>query len=409
MVDKIAKLMPTGCYVDYSIDGHFYNNLKNSNDFKNYYSELLKTESIDDILKTIFEMAGSINIEGEDDENFISNGLKVNVNNKLVSGHDYLLNSIYANVSEDGLKDNEKLKAYAILYSTKLVVNNDLSSNNQRANPIHDLIYCDSSTGCNGKEAISNTMKTSISSAINSVYGRVLTNEYGEYEDLSASNLVFAKGSNYRDYLLNAYPGYTIKNIGENEYFDADWEDAVVKTPVIFYDQKDYSNVYFCHRTGSLKNNSIGSSGCGVTAMAIVVSTYENDRKYNPVYMSDRAYSTGNCGKTDGTFTGFFTSEPRKMGYKVLSVKKNNKSGLQLMLSHLKQGHLVIARMGKGKFTTGGHYIVLGGVNSVDNTVYVYDPNNRSNSKYLKSGNGWYNFNNIVAKEAKEFYIIWKG
>jgi hypothetical protein len=97
------------------------------------------------------------------------------------------------------------------------------------------------------------------------------------------------------------------------------------------------------------------------------------------------------------------------MKYKYLGGSKYDKSLLNLVLKHLSQGHLVIVRIGPGHFTGGGHYMVLGGVDPETKKVYVYDPNNGSNSKWRKTGNGWYSFNDIIVKEAYNFYIIWKG
>ena len=97
------------------------------------------------------------------------------------------------------------------------------------------------------------------------------------------------------------------------------------------------------------------------------------------------------------------------MNYKYASGTKYNKTILNSTLKHLAQGDLVVVRMGAGHFTGGGHYMVLGGVDPETKKVYVYDPNNKSNSGYRKTGNGWYSFNDIIVKEAYNFYVIWKG
>ena len=81
---------------------------------------------------------------------------------------------------------------------------------------------------------------------------------------------------------------------------------------------------------------------------------------------------------------------------------------LNILTSHLKKGHLVIAHMAAGHFTNGGHYIVLGGIDPETKKVYVYDPYDKVNKWWLNSGNGWYSLNDIIAKEALAFYIIWK-
>jgi hypothetical protein len=64
--------------------------------------------------------------------------------------------------------------------------------------------------------------------------------------------------------------------------------------------------------------------------------------------------------------------------------------------------------MHNGKFTSKGHYIVLGGVDPETKKVYVYDPNNRSNKSNRNTGNGWYSFNDVIVKEAWNFYIVWQ-
>ena len=92
---------------------------------------------------------------------------------------------------------------------------------------------------------------------------------------------------------------------------------------------------------------------------------------------------------------------------------QKTKDELNLITYHLKKGHLVIVNVLSGHFTSGGHYMVLGGIDPITKKVYVYDPNNRNNSRYRSTGNGWYSFNDIIVKEAKGkpqygFYIIWK-
>ena len=145
--------------------------------------------------------------------------------------------------------------------------------------------------------------------------------------------------------------------------------------------------------------------------MAMVVSTIENSNKYDPIYMMKRAHSSGYCGKgISGTSPSFFQKESSSMKYKYLRVSKRKKTDLNLVLSHLSQGHLVITHMKSGHFTSGGHYMVLGGIDPATKKVYVYDPNNASNVKYRNSGNGWYSFNDIIVKESfNYFYIVWKG
>ena len=54
-VDYVAELMVNKCVVDYEVNGMFYNNLKNSTFFKNYYGEALEYIDADTLLTEIFD------------------------------------------------------------------------------------------------------------------------------------------------------------------------------------------------------------------------------------------------------------------------------------------------------------------------------------------------------------------
>ena len=204
-----------------------------------------------------------------------------------------------------------------------------------------------------------------------------------------------------------------MKNIGENSYIlDASYGEKKVLVDVKFYDQGDYSGNSFC----GLKKETIASSGCGVTSMAMVVSTYENSNTYTPLWTNDIARQNGQCGAGRGTDYSHFKHVAKKMGYKtpVIYQKskangwKLSKSAYNNILKHLSKGHLVIINVTKGHFTGGGHYMVLGGIDPETKKVYVYDPNNKSNSRWRKTGNGWWSFNDIIAPESKAFIIMEK-
>ena len=407
MMDTVYELMAgESCDVDYSVGGDFYNNLLNSADFKNYYSELLKEDSMENILNVIFELAENINIENDYSPDIvISSKLKVNYNGLDINAKDYLTGVIYNKLDKKELNNAEVVKAYTVVYTNNTIYNGDLSKNNLKLS-INGNDYCDINSNCNGKGKITESEKSTIKNSINEVYGNVLLNESGNIAYLN-NNL--STNGDYKTILTTAYPNYQVKNLLENTYDDgASYGNNKVLTKAIFYDQNDYGNVKFCGRS----NATIKSSGCGTTAMAIIVSTYQNSNKYDPVYEMNRAYKWGYCGKgISGTSVGFFKKEAKSMGYKYLKVGKSKASDLNLVLSHLAKGDLVIAHMGPGHFTSGGHYMVLGGVDPSDKKVYVYDPYNKSNkaNKKRKTGNGWYSLNDMIAKEAFAFYIIWKG
>lgn len=443
MIDTIVELMKSkdsSKTIDYEKNGDFYNNLKESLDFKKYYKDVLDETEINELLDMIFDMAEGLEEMEYEDDTVLTDETGVGVQQtssdgkttvKKLSMNEYLSGSIYANNS---ISNPEKVKAYTIAYSTNLVAKNKkLTVNSSEAST--DTMYCSVKDGCsydsngnlvdgagersnkntiyyNGsyyyKQPLSNSEIENLNKNINTVYGNVLVNSDGTYPEVDVNTINGLGDGDYKDILKNGYGDYKLKNIGEDSYIlDGSYGTKKVLTDVIFYDQNDYRNYQFC----GIKTQSIKSSGCGTTAMAIVTSTYENNKKYDPVMMMKTAHSGGYCGKgISGTSPSFFKKEASTMKYKYLRASKRSKSDLNLVLKHLSQGHLVITHMKSGHFTGGGHYMVLGGVDPDTKKVYVYDPNNASNSKNRKTGNGWFSFNDIIVKESfNYFYIIWKG
>ena len=476
-IDDVTKLIePSDSKknISYERNGEFYNNLVESDFIKDYYKELIDAkskensnkstkEAVVEVVDEIFDFAKEIENFEYEDETVVTSETKVTVtpdigtktdnsnktqnnNNsnkntktetktETMSYDDYLLSSVYTNVSD--LSNTEMIKAYTIVSSTNMVASNkelSITSNNA---VVTDSI-CSIKTGCsydkNGKlingpglrsdkntvyyngayfyrAPLSSKDQEDLSKTIKSVSGTVLVNSNGTYPSLNPT--VISNANDTKDYktILKAY-GDSLKyrEIGEDSYSSNDgFGSKTVLTKVIFYDQKDYSNSKFC----GIKGYTIGGSGCGVTSMAIIASTYEKSTKYNPVYMNNMAtsgFSSKMCGggKT-GTLLSFFGNMAKKLNYKYRSGGKTSQTTINLVKQHLAQGHLVIAKMGSGTFTNGGHYVVLGGINPKDKTVYVYDPNNRSNSGWRKTGNGWYSFSRVIVKEAHNFVIIWKG
>lgn len=445
-IDSVVELMTpsdTKKNIDYEKHGEFYNKLKNSNFFKEYYKNSLKEKNADELLDEIFDLAIAVADIEFDDDTVISSETSVTVNNSSngsnlsaptvskMSMNDYLTGSIYANNS---ISSSEKNKALTIAYSTNLVATNKkltVLSTNATANNL----VCSVKLGCSydsngnlvdgpGEQSSKNTISykkgyyykqplsegqiKSLNNDINSVYGKVLVSSDGIYPQLDTETINGLGDGTYQEILEGAYGKYKIKDVGEDNYInDGSYGTKKVLTKVIFYDQNNYRNTKFC----GISNENIKTSGCGTTAMAMVVSTIENSNKYDPIYMMKRAHSSGYCGKgISGTSPSFFQKESSSMKYKYLRVSKRKKTDLNLVLSHLSQGHLVITHMKSGHFTSGGHYMVLGGIDPATKKVYVYDPNNASNVKYRNSGNGWYSFNDIIVKESfNYFYIVWKG
>ena len=215
------------------------------------------------------------------------------------------------------------------------------------------------------------------------------------------------QGKSYLEILDHYYDSSTfdIINIKEDLYVEGvEFINAEYDGNVIFYDQNDYKQS-FCGR----KDGTISTSGCGVTAAAIVTSTFMQSSQYDPVYMMKLAQKGGHCGYgISGTSALFFKTFSKEFGFSYEEVYKNDRAGAKAVEA-LKSGKsMIIAHMGTGTFTNNGHYIVLSAVNS-EGLVYVHDPNNRNNTKYKNSGNGWYDIQTIIKELKGSLHIITKG
>jgi len=441
-VDTVASLMVNSCVVDYEINGTSYNNLITSSFFKDYYRDKLKTMSADILLSDIFYLAssGSTLYQTQVNSNlYVSNDLNVNLvysahTEETVNIDTYIKGSMYAYANS--YDDSEKLKAYTVAITTNSLRNSGYNSGDKTINlSLEDNSYCDINNGChivgsgdnirlvsggtndnsNGnslyyndkyyyKIPVSTEIRSKLDNAYNEAFGDVVLVNNG-LNDIKIESLANAQGSTYKNILKNTY-GSSVTNIKENNYTaNVVYNNKVVTVNnVVFYDQNDYSNVQFCGRSG----RSIKSSGCGVTAMAIVASTFI-DNAYDPVSMMKDAYSWGYCGYgISGTNAGFFRKEASKLKINYAYVSK--KGNLNKVTNALSSGKsMVIALMGSGTFTSSGHYIVLTGINGETEEVYVHDPYHKVNVRRRYSGNGWYSFNDVIAKEARGFYILTKG
>ncbi len=144
----------------------------------------------------------------------------------------------------------------------------------------------------------------------------------------------------------------------------------------------DYQYNYKTVRYGT--NKSTSSSGCGAASASMVVEYYlNNGSSQNPDTLFKWA-----CD--NGWYTG--------SGLSYAAVKKLcsnygvtlNWVGTQSeIINALKAGYPIIALMGPGTFTSGGHYIVLSGIKIDGGTTYirVNDPNSssRTNNYYSLS------------------------
>ncbi|MGI6236751.1 MAG: C39 family peptidase [Candidatus Excrementavichristensenella sp.] len=120
---------------------------------------------------------------------------------------------------------------------------------------------------------------------------------------------------------------------------------------------------------------SVASSGCGAVCLSMVVSYMTGDTGQDPRTILAEAWRAGwyrGNGLDRNAMMKIAGSYGLLGGWKDLKKKE--------LIAVLREGKPVIARMGFGYFTEGGHYIVLRGLTK-KNKVLMNDPDSPSNSR----------------------------
>lgn len=123
-------------------------------------------------------------------------------------------------------------------------------------------------------------------------------------------------------------------------------------------------------------NDTIGIAGCGPTALAMVVSTLTAST-VDPISMSNWAYEQGYLAEGTGSFHSLIPDGAKHFGLQVEGAATHEE---QKVIDALSAGQLVIAIMGKGHFTSSGHFIVLRGITD-EGRILVADPASKTRSE----------------------------
>ena len=118
------------------------------------------------------------------------------------------------------------------------------------------------------------------------------------------------------------------------------------------------------------RSQTIGLSGCGPTSASMVVTACKGT--ITPDTMADLFVKYGYRSANSGTYWSAFraVADEFNIGYQ-------ETTNIDTAVNLLRNNNYVVASVGNGLFTTGGHFIVLVGIEG--NTIKVYDP-------YLYSG-----------------------
>lgn len=134
-------------------------------------------------------------------------------------------------------------------------------------------------------------------------------------------------------------------------------------------------------RWGYLKYGSdvVGITGCGPVCLAMAGYYVTGDEAFSPERMVEFARKNGYYSAGNGSSWTLISEGGVKLGLDVTEIPLVKKK----IMDNLEAGNPIICAMGKGDFTTSGHYIVL--VGTQDGLLRVNDPNSYANSDKLWS------------------------
>ncbi|BBI32501.1 C39 family peptidase [Cohnella abietis] len=173
---------------------------------------------------------------------------------------------------------------------------------------------------------------------------------------------------------------------------------------IVYYSQKDkrWASIPYTKRNDP--KQTIATSACGPTSFAMAASTLRDQSILPPEtsrFAIDRGYRTDNSG----TDWGYFIAASNYYG---LACKQTG--NFEEVKKALSDGALVIASMGPGHLTGGGHYVLLVGINA--KWINVHDPNHSyryPNDGFVTDvkGDGKIKVDEVVfRREAKQYWVF---
>ena len=117
-------------------------------------------------------------------------------------------------------------------------------------------------------------------------------------------------------------------------------------------------------------DSTVKESGCAITRLCMVIHGLLPDTNILPPELALWSANNGHYVSGAGTAWSFFGAVANKYNLNMKNLSRNNP---QEILDELAQGHPVVVSMSPGHFTTGGHLMVLRGIDK-DGKILVSDP-----------------------------------
>lgn len=141
---------------------------------------------------------------------------------------------------------------------------------------------------------------------------------------------------------------------------------------IVYYDQT--SERWAEEPYGS---DQLGGYGCGPTAMAMVVSSL-TDYDLDPAQMAQHCVENGYWAKLHGSYLTMVPGVAEDFGLDCTPLPPEE-ADEETVFQYLVTGQFIVALMGPGHFTNGGHFIVLRGV-TLDGSILIADPASQERS-----------------------------
>ena len=125
--------------------------------------------------------------------------------------------------------------------------------------------------------------------------------------------------------------------------------------------------------------DTISKYGCGPTTAAMIVSAFGNvNGSITPKEMANWSASYGYFAPKSGSYHDYIPAVLSAFDLIVDSVKDGERTP-EHVADLLNSGHILVALMGKGALTNGGHFIIITKQNP-NGTVSIADPNSYNNT-----------------------------